>query len=92
MVTFYDYPAENWGHIRTTTPVELPFAALRLRPDAAKRYKGVDRAITMIWKMLLVAERWFRRLKAPELMKDVYLGVEYKYGIVMNTTTEKVAA
>ena len=25
-------------------------------------------------KMLLVAERRFRRLKAPELMKDVYLG------------------
>ena len=92
MVTFYDSPAEHWGHIRTTTPVELPFAALRLRTDAAKRYKGVDRAITMIWKMLLVAERRFRRLKAPELMMDVYLGVEYKYGIVMNTTTEKVAA
>ena len=92
MVTFYEFHAEHWRHLRTTTPVELPFAALRLRPDAAKRYKGVDRAITMIWKMLLVAERWFRRLKAPELMKDVYLGVEYKYGIVMNTTTEKVAA
>ena len=65
---------------------------MRLRTDAAKRYRRVDRAITVIWKMLLVAERRFRRLKAPELMKDVYLGAEYKDGIVMDTTLEKVAA
>ena len=92
MVTFYDYPAEHWGHIRTTNPVESPFAALRLRTDAAKRYRRVDRAIAVIWKMLMVAERRFRRLKAPELMMDVCLGAEYKDGIVINTTTENVAA
>ena len=34
----------------------------------------------------------FRRLKAPELMKDVYLGAEYKDGIIITTTLEKVAA
>ena len=41
MVTFYDFPKEHWGHLRTTNPVESPFAALRLRTDAAKRYKRV---------------------------------------------------
>ena len=44
MVTFYDFPREHWQHLRTTNPVESPFAALRLRTDAAKRYKRVDRA------------------------------------------------
>ena len=73
MVTFYDFPKEHWRHIRTTNPVESPFAALRLRTDAAKRYKRVDRAIAVIWKMLMIAEQRFRRLKAPELMEDVYL-------------------
>ena len=63
MVTFYDFPKEHWGHLRTTNPVESPFAALRLRTDAAKRYKRVDRAIAVIWKMLMVAEQRFRRLK-----------------------------
>ena len=92
MVTFYEFPAEHWRHLRTTNPVESPFAALRLQTDAAKRYRRVDRAIAVIWKMLMVAERRFRRLKAPELMKDVYLGAEYKDGIVINTTLEKVAA
>ena len=67
MVTFYDFPKEHWGHLRTTNPVESPFAALRLRTDVAKRYKRVDRAIAVIWKMLMVAEQRFRRLKAPEL-------------------------
>ena len=40
---------------RTTNPVESPFAALRLRTDAAKPYKRVDRATAVIWKMLMLA-------------------------------------
>ena len=92
MVTFYDYPREHWRHLRTTNPVESPFAALRLRTDAARRYKRVDRAIAVIWKMLMVAEKRFRRLQAPELMKDVYLGVRYVDGIAAEATAEKVAA
>ena len=60
--------------------------------DAAKRYKRVDRAIAVIWKMLMVAEQRFRRLKAPELTEDVYLGAQYVDGIVSETTAEKVAA
>ena len=92
MVTFYDFPKEHWGHLRTTNPVESPFAALRLRTDAAKRYKRVDRAIAVIWKMLMVAEQRFRRLKAPELIEDVYLGAQYADGIAFESTAEKVAA
>ena len=92
MVTFYDFPLEHWRHIRTTNPVESPFAALRLRTDAANRYKRVDRAIAVIWKMLMVAETRFRRLKASDLMRDVYQVATYNDGVVMNTITEKVAA
>ena len=92
MVTFYAFPKEHWRHVRTTNPVESPFTALRLRTDAAKRYKRVDRAIAVIWKMLMVAEGRFRRLKAPALMKVVYQGARYKDGVVINTMPEKVAA
>ncbi len=92
MVTFYDYPREHWRHLRTTNPVESPFAALRLRTDAARRYKRVDRAIAVIWKMLMVAEKRFRRLQAPELMEDVYLGAKYVDGIAVELKVEKVAA
>lgn len=38
MVAFYEFPQEHWHHHRSTNIVESPFAALRLRTDAAKRY------------------------------------------------------
>ena len=91
MVAFYDYPWEHWQHLRTTNPVESPFASLRLRTDAAKRYKRVDRAIAVIWKMLVVVEQRFRRLNAPELMKDVYSGEKYEDGVAIQTTEEAAA-
>ena len=72
MVAFYAYPEAHWSHIRTTNPVESPFAALRLRTDAAKRYKRVDRATALIWKLLMVAETRFRRLKGRELLPGLY--------------------
>ena len=92
MVTFYNYPKKQWQHLRTTNPVESPFAALRLRTDAAKRFKKVENAQAVIWKMLLVAEQRFRRLKAPELMKDVYQGAKYVNGVPVNQAPEEKAA
>ena len=74
MVTFFQFPQEHWKHLRTTNVVESPFAALRLRTDAAKRYKKVDNATVVIWKMLMLAEQKFRRLDAPEKLMQVYLG------------------
>ncbi len=74
MVTFYRFPQAQWQHLRTTNPVESPFAAARLRTDAAKRFKTVKNATAVIWKMLLVAERAFRRVKHPELMPRSLVG------------------
>lgn len=90
MVTFYRYPKEHWRHLRTTNVVESPFAALRLRTDAAKRFKKVERATAVIWKMLMVAQKRFRRLNAPELVAKVYAGARYEDGI--EVTEKEVAA
>ena len=92
MVTFYNYPKQQWQHLRTTNPVESPFSALRLRTDAARRFKKVANARAVIWKMLLVAEKRFRRLKAPHLMKDVYQGAQYVNGVPVNPVTQEKAA
>jgi len=77
MVTFYRFPQEHWRHLRTTNVVESPFAGLRLRTDAAKRYKKVENATAVIWKMLLLAEQRFHRLDAPEKLMQVYLGLSF---------------
>jgi len=81
MVTFYQFPKEHWKHLRTTNIVESPFAALRLRTGAAKRFKKVDSATAVIWKMLMLAEKRFRKLDAPDKLKQVFLGVEFKDGV-----------
>ncbi len=81
MVSYYGYPRAHWRHLRTTNLIESPFAALRLRTDAAKRFMKVANATAVIWKMLLVAETKFRKLNAPELLQDVWVGAEYRDGI-----------
>jgi transposase-like protein len=93
MVTFYQFPREHWKHLRTSNPVESPFAAVRLRTAAAKRFKKVDNATAVIWKTLLIAEKTFRRLDAPELLADVASGVVYVNGIrAVNRRAEGIAA
>jgi putative transposase len=81
LVTFYQFPKEHWRHLRTTNVVESPFAAVRLRTTAGKRYKRVESATALIWKLLQVAESHFRRLNAPELLPAVYAGVQYVDGV-----------
>ena len=78
MVTFYRFPKEHWRHLRTTNVVESPFAALRLRTDAAKRYKKVENATAVIWRMLLLAEQRFHRLDVPEKLLQVYLEFSFQ--------------
>ena len=92
MVAFYRYPKEHWIHLRTTNPIESPFAAVRLRTNAAKRFKKVDNATALIWKIMMVAETTFRRLNATELLKEVYNGVAFADGIRTNNNTIRKAA
>jgi putative transposase len=75
LITFYQFPREHWPHLRTSNVVESPFATVRLRTTAAKRFKKVENATALIWKMLQVAESTFRRLKGAELLPAVYAGV-----------------
>jgi len=93
MVAFFDFPQEHWKHLRTTNPVESPFAAVRLRTTAAKRYKKVENATAVIWKTLLLAEHHsFRKLNAPELLADVANGVVYVNGVRVKEEGRRSAA
>jgi transposase-like protein len=93
MVAFYRYPKEHWKHLRTTNPVESPFSSVRLRTDAARRYKKVENATAVIWKVLCVAERRFRRLDAPHLLGVVFNGAKFENGeLVGDAKREEEAA
>jgi transposase-like protein len=91
LVAFYAFPKEHWKHLRTTNPVESPFAAVRLRTAAGKRYKKVANATALIWRVLLVAERTFRRLDHPELLPEVAEGALYEDGERVPKTTQSTA-
>lgn len=80
MVTFYDYPTEHWKHLRTTNIVESPFAAVRLRTDAARRFQKTPNATAMIWKLLMVAQQRFRKLDGEVEIADVYEGAKFTDG------------
>jgi putative transposase len=92
MVTYYALPKEHWKHIRTTNIIESPFAAVRLRTGASKRFKKVENATALIWKTLLVVEQHFRKLNAPHLLSTVYNGTEYKDGLLVRVVKEVKAA
>ena len=92
MIAFYDYPQEHWKHLRTTNIIESPFSSVRLRTNASRRYKKVENATALIWKVMMVAEKKFRRLDAPELLKEVYEGAIYKDGLRVKDEVEKEAA
>jgi putative transposase len=95
LVTYYAFPHRHWVHLRTTNPVESPFAAVRLRTTAAKRYPKVENATAVIWRLLMVAEKHFRVLTAPELFAEVAQGVTYVDGVRKEPPREqeeKVAA
>ncbi|CAI4030694.1 transposase [Nitrospira tepida] len=93
LITFYQFPKEHWRHLRTTNVVESPFAAVRLRTAAGKRFKRIESATALIWKVLQVAEQTFRRLNAPELLPTVYAGTRYVDGVKQATVAhEDVAA
>jgi transposase-like protein len=80
LVTFFQLPREHWVHLRTSNIVESPFAAVRLRTNAAKRFKRVDNATAAIWKMLMVGQQRFKPLVRPELLPLVLRRVPCRDG------------
>jgi putative transposase len=80
MVTLYRFPKEHWVHLRTTNIVESPFDMIRLRTNAARRFKRVENATSIIWKLLMIGEKAWRSLKGTELLRDVYHGTLFVDG------------
>ena len=92
LVTFYQFPREHWVHLRTTNIVESPFAAVRLRTTAAKRFKKVENATALIWKLLQVAQSTFRKLKGAERLPAVYAHTQYVDGRPVVSPSSPLAA
>ena len=88
LLTFYDFPAEHWAHLRTTNPIESTFATIRLRHRKTKG-NGTRRAsLAMMFKLAQSASKKWRRLRSYEKITLVLEGRSFKDGLVQ----EEIAA
>ena len=81
LLTFYDFPAEHWKHVRSTNPIESTFATVRLRTAKTKGCLSRKTALAMVFKVLLSARRKWRRLDRSDHLAEVIQGVTFKDGI-----------
>ena len=81
LLTFYDFPAEHWIHLRTTNPIESTFATVRLRHRRTKGSGSRTACLTMVFKLGLAAEKRWRRLNGSALLPEVIRGVRFVDGI-----------
>ena len=91
LLTFFDFPAEHWKHLRTTNIIESPFATVRLRQRVTKGPGSRMKAITMAFKLLEMAEQRWRRINGPELLPLVAHGVKYRDGIQIESKEDRAA-
>lgn len=93
LLTFYDFPAEHWIHLRTTNPIESTFATVRLR--TAKTRGCVSRAsiLSMAFKLVKSAEHRWLLLRGSELIAKVIAGSQFKNGNITKAENhQRIAA
>ena len=71
LLTFYEMPEEHWKHLRTTNVIESPVASVRLRTDAAKRFRSSKSGTHLVFKILQSCEGRWSRISHPEKLKEV---------------------
>jgi len=81
LLTFYDFPAEHWIHIRTSNPIESTFSSIRLRTAKTRNCGSRETTLSMIFKLAQSAEKRWRKLKGHRLLGDVITGIRFKDGI-----------
>jgi len=89
LLTFYDFPAAHWVHLRTTNPIESTFATVRARTRVTKGAGTRRRGLVMAYKLLDAAQDRWRKVNSPELVTLVRAGVEFKDGIQTKRRTDK---
>ena len=80
MLTFFDFPAEHWRHLRTTNPIESTFATVKARTKKTKGAGSRKAGLAMAWKLLMAAQQRWRRVNAPHLVALVKAAVAFPDG------------
>jgi putative transposase len=92
LLTFYDFPAEHWKHLRTTNVIESSFATVRHRTVRSKGCLSNKTALAMIFKLAEAAEQTWRRLDGHSQLPKVILGVKFNDGLEVVRSQAQAAA
>lgn len=88
MLTFFDFPAEHWKHLRTSNPIESAFSTVRLRQRVTKGAGTRTKALTMAFKLLDMAQKRWRRLNGSHLLPLVRAGATFVDGALLERTDQ----
>lgn len=91
LLTFFDFPAEHWTHLRTSNPIESAFATVRHRTVRMKGALSQGTARLMVFKLIMAAAKSWRRLQGQNQLPKVVSGVTFRDGIEV-ASEEKSAA
>ncbi|HEY0421043.1 MAG TPA: transposase, partial [Acetobacteraceae bacterium] len=92
LLTFYDFPAEHWDHLRTSNPIESVFATVRHRTVRTKGALSQNTARLMVFKLAMAAAKTWRRLKGENQLPKVIQGVRFRDGVEVKATPAQTAA
>ncbi len=88
LLTFYDFPAEHWVHIRTTNPIESTFATTRHRSDRTKGRASRHTMLAMLYRLGMSAEKRWHRIRGFHYLAKVIEGVKFRDGVEVNSNTD----
>ena len=93
LLTFYDFPAEHWIHLRTTNPIESTFATVRLRTAKTRGCVSRTSILSMVFKLVKSAEHRWLLLRGSELIAKVIAGIQFKNGVITKAENhQRIAA
>jgi transposase-like protein len=91
LVTFYDFPAAHWIHLKTTNPIESPFATVRLHTKVTKGPGSRAAGLAMAYKLIIAAQDRWRAVNGPHLVALVRAGAVFKKGVLIENPNEVAA-
>jgi hypothetical protein len=80
LLAFYEFPAEHWVHLRTTSPIESTFATVGHRTKVTKGPGSRAAGLAMAFKLIESAQARWRAVNAPHLVAVVRAGALFVDG------------